>query len=99
MPREAVARNGPMVTAGGLLFIGATRDQRFRAFDSRTGKELWSTRFDYNVTAVPMTYMGRSGRQYVAVLTGSGLLSGGLMDQAGIKPNRGYNALYVYALP
>jgi quinoprotein glucose dehydrogenase len=44
---------GPMVTAGGLVFIGATRDGRFRAFDSRTGKELWSTRFDYNVTAIP----------------------------------------------
>ena len=33
---------GPIVTAGGLVFIGATRDRRFRAFDSRTGKELWS---------------------------------------------------------
>ena len=59
---------GPIVTAGGLLFIGATRDQRFRAFDSRTGTELWSTRFDYNVTAVPITYMGPDGKQYVAVV-------------------------------
>jgi quinoprotein glucose dehydrogenase len=58
---------GPMVTAGGLVFIGATRDRRFRAFDSRTGKELWSTRFDFNVTAIPITYMGRNGKQYVAV--------------------------------
>jgi quinoprotein glucose dehydrogenase len=58
---------GPMVTAGGLVFIGATRDRRFRAFDSRTGKELWSTRVDYNVTAIPITYMGRNGKQYVAV--------------------------------
>ena len=40
-----------------------------------------------------------NGKQYIAVLTGSGALSGGLMDQAGIKPNRGYNALYVFALP
>jgi quinoprotein glucose dehydrogenase len=59
---------GPMVTAGGLLFIGATRDRRFRAFDSRTGNELWSTRFDYNVTAIPITYMGRNDKQYVAVV-------------------------------
>ena len=59
---------GPMVTAGGLVFIGATRDRRFRAFDSRTGKELWSTRFDYNVTAIPITYMGKNGKQYVAVV-------------------------------
>jgi glucose dehydrogenase len=37
---------GPMVTKGGLVFIGATRDRRFRAFDSQTGTELWSVRFD-----------------------------------------------------
>ena len=46
---------GPMATAGGLIFIGATRDRRFRAFDTRTGAELWSVKFDYNVEAVPMT--------------------------------------------
>ena len=40
-----------------------------------------------------------NGKQYLAVLTGSGALSGGLMDQAGIKPNRGYNSLVVFALP
>jgi quinoprotein glucose dehydrogenase len=59
---------GPMVTAGGLVFIGATRDRRFRAFDSKTGKELWSVRLDYNVTAIPMTYQGNNGKQYVAVV-------------------------------
>jgi len=59
---------GPMVTAGGLVFIGATRDRSFRAFDSRTGKELWSVRLDYNVTAIPITYQGRNGKQYVAVI-------------------------------
>jgi hypothetical protein len=58
---------GPIVTADGSLFIGATRDRRFRAFDSSTGKELWSVRFDHNVTAVPITYLGRNGKQYVAV--------------------------------
>ena len=59
---------GPIVTAGGLVFIGATRDKQFRAFDSRTGKELWSARFDYNATAIPITYMGKNGKQYVAVV-------------------------------
>ncbi|HEX5000380.1 MAG TPA: pyrroloquinoline quinone-dependent dehydrogenase [Terriglobia bacterium] len=66
---------GPMVTAGGLVFIGATRDRRFRAFDAKTGKELWSVRLDYNVTAIPMTYQGKDGKQYVAVVaatSGSG---------------------------
>jgi quinoprotein glucose dehydrogenase len=63
---------GPIVTAGGLVFIGATRDRRFRAFDSRTGKELWSVRLDYNVTAIPMTYQGGNGKQYVAVVAANG---------------------------
>jgi quinoprotein glucose dehydrogenase len=57
-----------MVTGGGLLFIGATRDQRFRAFESRTGRELWSIRLDYNATAIPITYLGKNGKQYVAVV-------------------------------
>ena len=57
-----------MVTAGGLVFIGATRDKRFRAFDSKTGKELWSVTLDYNVTAIPMTFQGKNAKQYVAVV-------------------------------
>ena len=77
---------GPMVTAGGLVFIGATRDRRFRAFESRTGKELWSTRFDYNVTAIPITYMGRNGKQYVAVT-------------AATQGQGNNESLHVFALP
>ena len=67
---------GPMTTAGGLVFVGATADHRFRAFDSRTGKELWSTQLDYNVTAIPMTYQGKNGKQYVAVVAASGRTQG-----------------------
>lgn len=63
---------GPMVTAGGLLFIGATTDSRFRAFESKTGKELWSVKLDYNVQAIPMTYQGKDGKQYVAVTAAVG---------------------------
>ena len=59
---------GPTVTAGGLVFVGATGDRRFRAFDAKTGKELWTTRLDGQVNANPMTYRGRSGKQYVAVV-------------------------------
>jgi glucose dehydrogenase len=59
---------GPIVTAGGLVFIGATIDRRFRAFDSKTGKELWAAKLDRNVNANPMTYRGKSGKQYVAVV-------------------------------
>ena len=59
---------GPTATAGGLVFVGATTDRRFRAFDSKTGKELWVARVDGQVNANPMTYQGRDGKQYVAVV-------------------------------
>jgi quinoprotein glucose dehydrogenase len=58
---------GPTVTAGGVLFIGAG-DSRFRAFDSKTGKELWVTKLERSAGANPMTYQGKNGKQYVAVV-------------------------------
>jgi quinoprotein glucose dehydrogenase len=67
---------GPIVTAGGLLFIGATNDGRFRAFDSKSGKELWSAKMEYNVTAIPMTYQGKDGKQYVGVVAAAGGVRG-----------------------
>jgi len=59
---------GPSVTAGGLVFVGNTSDRRFRAFDARTGKELWSAMLDNNAGANPMSYAGRSGKQRVAII-------------------------------
>jgi quinoprotein glucose dehydrogenase len=61
---------GPSVTAGGVVFVGATSDRRFRAFDARTGAELWSATLSSNANANPMSYAGRSGRQRVAVVAG-----------------------------
>src|SRR5205085_10422005 len=55
---------GSLVTAGGLLFIGATNDSRFRAFDKNTGKELWVTKLPASAHAAPMTFRGKSGRQF-----------------------------------
>jgi quinoprotein glucose dehydrogenase len=59
---------GPMATAGGLVFIGATSDRRFRAFDAKTGKEVWTQVLDKNVNANPISYQGTDGKQYVAVV-------------------------------
>jgi glucose dehydrogenase len=59
---------GPAVTAGGLVFVAATDDQRFRAFDSKTGKELWVTKLPAGGNANPMTYQARNGKQYVAIV-------------------------------
>jgi len=62
----------PTLTASGLTFIGATDDQRFRAFDTATGKELWSVKIPGTASTGPVTYRGRDGRQYVAVVATGG---------------------------
>jgi quinoprotein glucose dehydrogenase len=60
---------GPILTASGLLFIGATiYDRKLRAFDSRTGQLLWETPLPYSGTATPATYM-IDGKQYVVICT------------------------------
>jgi quinoprotein glucose dehydrogenase len=60
---------GPMITAGGLVFIGATGDDRFRAFDLASGRQLWETVMPTGAFAVPMSY-AKNGRQYVVVASG-----------------------------
>jgi quinoprotein glucose dehydrogenase len=69
----ALTLGGSMATASGLVFIGATSDKRFRAFDAKTGKELWVARIDADAKAAPMTFLGRDGRQYVVIMAGGGL--------------------------
>ncbi|MBM3786699.1 MAG: hypothetical protein FJW30_20255 [Acidobacteria bacterium] len=64
---------GSMVTAGGLVFIGATDDSRFRAFDKDTGKELWTYRLPASAHATPMTFQGaKSKKQFVVIAAGAG---------------------------
>jgi quinoprotein glucose dehydrogenase len=81
---------GSIVTAGGLVFIGATNDSRFRAFDKSTGAELWTARLPASAHATPMTYLGnRTGKQYVVVAAGGGN-----------KYNREYSdSLVAFSLP
>jgi quinoprotein glucose dehydrogenase len=60
---------GPIVTASGVLFIGATvYDRQFRAFEAASGKLLWQATLPYAGVATPITYMAR-GRQYVLIAT------------------------------
>jgi cytochrome c5 len=61
---------GSIATAGGLVFIAATNDSRMRAFESSTGRELWTARLDATGNATPITYLGRNGKQYVAIAAG-----------------------------
>jgi quinoprotein glucose dehydrogenase len=80
---------GPVVTAGGLLFIGATNyDKKFRAFDKATGELLWETTLPFSGNATPITYSVK-GRQFVAIAAGGGK-----------DPKSGSGGVYVaFALP
>jgi quinoprotein glucose dehydrogenase len=63
---------GPIVTAGGLVFIGATNfDKRFRAFDKSTGELLWEAKLPFSGNATPITYEV-NGRQFVVIAAGGG---------------------------
>jgi quinoprotein glucose dehydrogenase len=62
---------GPVVTAGGLLFIGASKDEYFRAFDKDTGAELWKYKLPAGGYATPAVYEA-SGKQYVVIACGGG---------------------------
>ncbi len=83
---------GPIATAGGLVFIGASNDRRFRAFDAENGDELWSAPLPMSAHAVPITYMGRNGKQYVAIVAAGA----SAIDDAA-PPDAA--ALVVFALP
>jgi glucose dehydrogenase len=68
-------KGGSVATAGGLLFIGATPDQRFHAYESKTGKLLWETKLAAQAQANPITYMGKNGKQYVVVDAGDSVVA------------------------
>jgi quinoprotein glucose dehydrogenase len=68
-PTGTENHGGPVVTAGGLLFIGATRDGKFRAFDTKTGKIVWEYQLPAAGFATPITYM-INGKQYIAIAAG-----------------------------
>jgi glucose dehydrogenase len=85
----ALNLGGSITTAGGLIFIAATNDERFRAFEATTGRELWSAPIDGSGHATPMMFQGRSGRQYVVIAAGGG----------GFFGSTTADALIAFALP
>src|SRR5581483_6098637 len=81
---------GSIATAGGVVFIAASNDSRIHAYDAKTGKLLWEEKLEASGHTSPITYMGRDGRQYVALTAagGGGFLGGGSS-----------NTLAAFALP
>ncbi|MBT4160612.1 MAG: PQQ-binding-like beta-propeller repeat protein, partial [Gammaproteobacteria bacterium] len=79
---------GPLVTAAGLTFIGATSDYYFRAYDTDSGEELWRYRLDTAAAATPISYL-HEGRQHIAIAVGG---------HWGMDMPRG-DAVMVFALP
>ena len=97
--QRAPGNGAVLATAGDLIFWG-DMNRRFRAFDADTGKILWETILGGMIQMSTITY-SVNGKQYVAVLTGDGG-PGGLQPLSlvpEIKPPRGHNAIYVFALP
>ncbi len=95
-----IGSNGALLTTAGNLLFSGDLNRRFRAFDADSGKVLWETIVGGIIQNSTITY-AVNGKQYVAVLTGDGVshTSGPLGMTPDIKPPRGHNAIYVFALP
>lgn len=87
-PTGTFNMGGPLATAGDLIFIGASMDERFHAYDKNTGEMLWEFQLEAGAYATPATYEV-NGRQYVVIAAGGG-------GKPGTKPG---NAYYCFALP
>ena len=87
LPTGTENHGGPVVTAGGLVFIAATYDEKLRAFDRKTGKVVWEFKLPAGGFATPITYLV-NGRQYIALACGG--------TRYGLKPGGSYVA---FALP
>jgi quinoprotein glucose dehydrogenase len=85
----SISLGGAITTGGGLTFIGGTTDRRFRAFDTDTGKMLWSTEVPASAHATPMTFQF-NGRQYVVIAAGG---------HAALSEEQRGDAVQAFALP
>jgi quinoprotein glucose dehydrogenase len=63
---------GSIATGGGLVFIAASIDQHFRAYEASTGKILWDIKMDTGAYVTPSTFMGKDGKQYVVIVDTGG---------------------------
>lgn len=85
----ALNMGGSIATGGGLVFISATNDHQFRAFDAKSGKILWSTELEAGAYDTPITFKAKNGKQYVVIVA----TGGGYYDRTG------GDSVAAYALP
>ena len=85
----ALNLGGSIATASGLVFIGASNDNKIHAFEAKSGNELWAGTLEADGEATPITYLGKDGRQYLAIMAGGGSFWGA----------PGGDALAAFALP
>jgi quinoprotein glucose dehydrogenase len=86
----SLSLGGPIVTAGGLVFIGATLDAHIRAFDVDTGQELWRADLPASAHATPMTYRLPGGKQYLVIAAGG---------HPKVREEKQSDSLVAFALP
>ena len=96
--RTRTPPNTSALTTGGGLAVVGDWDRYLYVHEATTGRILFQTRLPTSVQGFPITY-AVNGKQYLAVFTGEGALTGGLIDQAQIQPTRRHNAVHVFALP
>ena len=89
VPPGSITLGGPILTAGGLVFIAGTMDPFLRAFDVDSGRELWKGHLPASGHATPMTYRTASGRQFVVIAAGG---------HAKFTEEQGGDALVAFAL-
>ncbi|HEY8056148.1 MAG TPA: PQQ-binding-like beta-propeller repeat protein [Terriglobales bacterium] len=89
---------GSVVTASGILFIGATPDGQFRALDASSGKPIWQSALGGYGISTPITYMGLNGKQYVAIAVGGPGSLGGVHHEDGVAGGDAPDRLVVFAL-
>ena len=91
VPPGSISLGGPIVTAGGLVFVAGTVDSFFRAFDVESGAELWKAKLPACGAATPMTYVARSGgKQYLVIAAGG---------HSHVSEENQSDALVAFALP
>jgi quinoprotein glucose dehydrogenase len=90
VPPGSISLGGPIITAGGVVFIAGTMDPFLRAFDVDSGRELWKGSLPASGHATPMTYRTASGRQFVVIAAGG---------HAKFTEEQGGDALVAFALP